>query len=121
MPSARSTTGGPAAKIWLVPFTMTDQCASIARPDGPPAAVPITAQTTGTMPMKLDRALEAVLAGAGKRRVAAARRWMSTLPPDAVDQVDERNAVALREVLDEAALPAFAPLAARARAAALIV
>ena len=42
--------GGPAAKIWLDPFTMMVQWDSMARPDGPPAAVPITAETTGTMP-----------------------------------------------------------------------
>ena len=47
-PSERSTTGGPAAKTWLVPFTITDQCERMARPAGPPAAVPITALTTGT-------------------------------------------------------------------------
>ena len=49
-PSERSTTGGPAAKTWRVPFTITDQCDRIARPAGPPAAVPSTALTTGTSP-----------------------------------------------------------------------
>ncbi len=47
-PMARSTMGGPAAKTWLCPLTITDQCARIARPAGPPAATPITALTTGT-------------------------------------------------------------------------
>ena len=42
-PRERSTTGGPAAKTWLMPSTMTDQCERIARPAGPPAAVPSTA------------------------------------------------------------------------------
>src|SRR3546814_6378636 len=47
-PSERCTTAGPAAKIWLVLSTITDQCDRMARPAGPPAADPMTAETTGT-------------------------------------------------------------------------
>ncbi|MNL01817.1 hypothetical protein D3C87_1223020 [compost metagenome] len=49
-PNDRFTTGGPAAKIWLVARTITEKCESMARPAGPPAAVPSTAETTGTSP-----------------------------------------------------------------------
>ena len=95
-------------------FTITDQCERIARPAGPPAAVPSTALITGTSPSSSHRALEAM--DAGKYRVAALRGGHAAAR--AVDQVDERNPVLMREVLDEAALAAFTPRAAPARAAA---
>ena len=110
-PNARSTTGGPAAKIWLVPLTMIDQCERMARPAGPPAACPSPRRRPAPA-QQLDRALEAV--HAGKHRVCrgADRRDAAA---SAVDQVDQRNAVARRQVLDEAALAALLALARPAR------
>ena len=58
---------------------MTDQCDRMARPAGPPAAVPITALTTGTLAEQLDRALEAV--DAREDRYARAAWPEVTLPP----------------------------------------
>ena len=114
-PSERSTTGGPAANTWLVPVTITDQCERMARPAGPPAAVPSTALTTGTLPISSTERSKPCTPG----NTAWPRRLMEvTLPPDAVDQVDERNAVAGRQVLDEAALAALLAVARPAGAAA---
>ena len=81
LPNARSTTGGPAAKIWLVPFTMTDQCDRIARPDGPPAVGAHHRADHRHDAQQLDRALEAVLAVAGNDGVAAASRRSRRVPP----------------------------------------
>ena len=78
-PSERSTTGGPAANTWLVPFTITDQCERIARPAGPPAAVPSTALTTGTLPSSSTERSKPCTPG----KTAWPRRLMDvTLPPE---------------------------------------
>ena len=78
-PSERSTTGGPAANTWLVPFTITDQCERIARPAGPPAAVPSTALTTGTLPISSTERSKPCTPG----KTAWPRRLMEvTLPPE---------------------------------------
>ena len=78
-PSERSTTGGPAANTWLVPFTITDQCDRIARPAGPPAALPMTAHTTGTSPSNCTERSKPCTPG----NVEWPRRWIEvTLPPE---------------------------------------
>ncbi len=47
---ALSTTGGPAAKSWEEPLTMTEKWDITARPAGPPAVEPKIAEATGTIP-----------------------------------------------------------------------
>ena len=64
---------------------------------------------------QLDRALEAVHAGKHGMAAPVDRRHAAAR---AVDQVDQRNAVAGRQILDEAALAALLAIARPARAAA---
>ena len=46
---ARFTTGGPAAKTWPCPRTITLKCESTARPATCPAEGPTMAEQTGTL------------------------------------------------------------------------
>jgi len=87
-----------------------------ARPVGPPAAVPNTAENYRHHTEQLDRALEAVLARAGKSRVTAVLVGFDAAT-HAVDQVHQRNAITPGKIFNETALPALAPPAAGARAA----
>jgi hypothetical protein len=79
-PNARATSGGPAANIWLVFLTITDQCARTALAAGPPAAVPITAHTTGTHDSRSTERSKPLMPEPGNA-VYPRCRIESTLPP----------------------------------------
>jgi hypothetical protein len=80
-PTPRSTTGGPATKSWLVPFTMSEKCEVTTRAAPSPATDPMQAPTTGTSERSATTVSHAGFAGTYVRFISSS---VLTLPPPPV-------------------------------------